>query len=119
MAAMQQINTHILNPWFVVLFFGTTLLSIASAIPAAMHLTHPASLWVIIGAAVFILGCFVVTVTANVPLNNILATAEPGLAEGQETWNRYLREWTPWNHVRTVTSTLAAFAYLVALSKLG
>lgn len=117
-SAMQSINVTILNPWFLALFLGTALGSLAVAVPALFQFGHPASAWVLAGAMFYVLGCFLVTGVFNVPLNNLLAAADPASTDGLEMWNRYLREWVPWNHVRTVATTLAGGAYLVALWKL-
>ena len=47
------------------------------------------------------------------PRNNALAAADATAPETAELWARYLREWTAWNHVRTVTG-LAAAALMTA-----
>ena len=69
----------------------------------------------IAGGLVYAVGMFGVTVFCNVPLNNALAAVDPAAAEAASTWARYLKEWTLWNHVRTVTSTVAAILFTVAL----
>ena len=51
----------------------------------------------------------------NVPLNNALDTATPSSADGARLWARYLSTWTPWNHVRTVTSFAATAALIAGL----
>jgi uncharacterized membrane protein len=57
-------------------------------------------------------GCVGVTMAFNVPRNNVLARLEPADPGAEETWRRYLVEWTAWNSVRTVAS-LAAMAALI------
>ena len=59
---------------------------------------------------------FVVTMLFNVPLNNALQTVDAASADAATTWARYLREWTIWNHVRTVASTAACASFIVALT---
>jgi len=59
-----------------------------------------------------------VTVLFNVPLNNKLAAVKPDSAEGNAVWTRYLREWTLWNHVRTVAPLAAMAAFILAFSKM-
>jgi uncharacterized membrane protein len=51
----------------------------------------------------------------NVPRNNALAAAAPDSADGARPWERYLREWTFWNHVRTAAALLAAVSFMTAL----
>lgn len=44
-AAMQAINVAVLNPLFLLFFFGTGVLCAALAIYALMHWSHPGSAW--------------------------------------------------------------------------
>jgi uncharacterized membrane protein len=105
-AVMQAINTTILRGPFMVVFPGTALACVAEVV---LTPAEPAA-W--IGAALFVLGSFGVTVGFNVPLNNRLAEVDPD-APG-DVWPDYLRRWTAWNHVRTVASIAAAAALLLA-----
>jgi uncharacterized membrane protein len=50
------------------------------------------------------------------PLNNALATVEPTSGEASAVWSRYLKEWTLWNHVRTIASTAASVLYIAAIA---
>ncbi|MCB9720077.1 MAG: DUF1772 domain-containing protein [Candidatus Omnitrophica bacterium] len=113
-AAMREINRVILNPVFFSVFFGTAVGSLllivaASRFPAARgYLTA--------GGACYLVGCIVVTVTRNVPLNEALQRADPGSPDEAALWARYLKEWTAWNHVRTVACVLAAGLFTLALT---
>jgi uncharacterized membrane protein len=51
----------------------------------------------------------------NVPLNNALARGASGDAAAVALWTKYLHDWTRWNHVRTITCTLAMVLFIVAL----
>lgn len=51
----------------------------------------------------------------NVPLNNALAAARADTPEGAGLWQRYLAEWTSWNHVRTVAPIVSAILFTAAL----
>lgn len=116
-AAMQSINATILNPGFLGMFLGTALGSLAAAVFAACHWAHPSSTWVLAGALLYLVGCFAVTAGFNVPLNHQLDTvnaSDPGAAAA---WSDYVTRWQPWNHLRTISTLLAAGAYLVALAK--
>ena len=68
------------------------------------------------GGVLYVLGMFVVTMTFNVPLNNALAAADPASQEAASLWARYLTDWTFWNHVRTVASTLACALFIAAIA---
>ncbi|GAA3042688.1 DUF1772 domain-containing protein [Actinokineospora globicatena] len=104
-ATMRSINRVIITPLFLVLFLGTGVLGVWLAI---------AGPWPrVLGAALYLLGVFVVTGVRNVPWNTELDALEPGTAEAAEYWPGYLRRWTAWNHVRTVASTGAAVAFVV------
>ncbi len=70
----------------------------------------------IVAAALFyIVGCFLVTMMFNVPLNNALAAVNPDSVEGATLWKHYLSRWTMWNTIRTAASLLAAAAFILAL----
>jgi uncharacterized membrane protein len=110
-AAMQSINKVIINPWFLVAFFGTAVACLALVIISVVEWRAPDSAYVIAGSVLYLTGSIVVTMVCNVPLNNVLAAADPGSAEGDRIWTRYLEVWTMWNHVRTV-ACLATTALL-------
>ena len=55
-----------------------------------------------------------VTAAANVPLNNALDRVDADSADGERLWQHYLSRWTAWNHVRTVASTAALLALVLA-----
>jgi uncharacterized membrane protein len=59
---------------------------------------------------------FVVTMIFNVPLNNALAAVDPSSPEAAPVWARFLKEWTFWNHVRTLACTAATIMYIVAIA---
>lgn len=115
MAAMQAINVTVLNPWFFAAFFGTgaaclaiTWLSWDNAADQALLLG---------GCALYLLGCVLVTVIGNVPLNERLAAGGAESADADAWWGHYLARWTLWNHVRTAASLVAAA--LFALARFG
>lgn len=107
---MRTLNEDIQNPLFLVLFTGTGLLSVAVAVAALFTWDEPGAAWRLAGGALYFVGAFGVTVAVNVPMNNRLAS------EGQPYWDEYRRRWTAWNHVRTVSSTAALVALLLALA---
>lgn len=114
-AAMQSINIVVLNPWFLGLFFGVALASLAIAVNTLRHLAVPAAAYLIAGAVLYNIGVIGVTIAFNVPRNNVLARADPQEPVSSEIWQRYLKTWTRWNHVRTIAALLAAIAFAVAI----
>jgi uncharacterized membrane protein len=115
MAAMKAINVTVLNPWFFLAFFGTGAVCLPVAFLAfgSSASTHRA--YLLSGCALYLLGCLLVTVAFNVPLNNRLASAEPESSGTEALWAHYLSRWTLWNHVRTAASLAAAGLFATAL----
>jgi uncharacterized membrane protein len=59
---------------------------------------------------------FLCTVLFNVPLNNALAVVDPASSAVSPVWARYLKNWTCWNHLRTISSTAAMVLYIAAIA---
>ena len=114
MRAMQIINRRILNPMFLGVFAGTALVSLAVIVLALLERT-PDFGFAVAGAACYLVGGFGVTAVGNVPLNNRLDEASIGTDRGRTLWKRYLRDWTRWNHVRTVFCIAAVPLLALAL----
>jgi uncharacterized membrane protein len=114
-AAMNAINSTILRSLFMPLFFGTTTAGAALTVLAVMRWGEPGATLMLAGGAIYVIGMFLVTVVFNVPLNNELARADPADANSAELWARYLKDWTSWNHVRTIASTAASALFIAAL----
>jgi uncharacterized membrane protein len=114
-AAMNAINSTILRSMFMPLFFGTTTAGAALTVLAVMRWGKPGATLMLAGGAIYVIGMFLVTVVFNVPLNNELARADPADANSAQLWARYLKDWTFWNHVRTIASTAASALFIAAL----
>nr|WP_294810269.1 anthrone oxygenase family protein [uncultured Sphingomonas sp.] len=109
--AMNAINVRILRSLFMPLFLGTTLTSLA-LVAIGLAGRVPGGPAMAAGGAIYVIGMFVVTLVLNVPLNNMLAAARD---DGGAAWSLYLRRWMPWNHVRTLSSTLACILFVAAI----
>jgi uncharacterized membrane protein len=114
-AAMQSINAVILKSWFMPLFYGTTLAALALVVLAALDWSKPGAPAMAIGGAVYVLGMFGCTLALNVPLNLALDAVAPASAEAAPVWARYLKDWTLWNHVRTLASAASAALFIAAI----
>ena len=115
---MNRINRVILASAFMPLFFGSTLILLLLLIAGVVSGGDPRAPWLIGTGALYCLGMFLCTVGFNVPLNHQLQ-AVGGESAPQETadlWRRYVRIWTRWNHVRTVSSGLTCAACLGLLA---
>jgi uncharacterized membrane protein len=114
-AAMNAINVTILRSWFMPFFVATTLSSLVAALLGLLRSDQPGAAMVT-GGVIYVVGMFVVTMVRNVPLNNLLAAADPRSAEGSSAWARYLKEWTFWNHVRTLSCVIGSALFTWALA---
>jgi uncharacterized membrane protein len=114
-AAMQSINVVVLNPGFLGVFLGTALVCALVLLLAFLPWRPEQSGYVIVGALLYLIGTFLVTMAANAPRNNALAALDPLAASSASLWNRYVVEWTFWNHVRTAASLAASLAFCWSL----
>jgi uncharacterized membrane protein len=105
-AAMQQINVAIINPWFLGTFLGAPLLAALAAV-LSRGASRPVLAWAALGAG-FAAATFVITVTLNVPLNDALdAAGNPArISDPAAVSAAFARAWERWNAVRAVSSTL-------------
>ena len=114
--AMNAINAVIVQSSFMPLFLGTTLASLLLAIAGLLRWDDPGAAAMLAGGALYVIGMFVCTIVFNVPLNNALAAVDPAGPEAASLWARYLSDWTLWNHVRTISSTLACGLFIWAIA---
>ncbi|MFF6801474.1 MULTISPECIES: DUF1772 domain-containing protein [Streptomyces] len=113
--AMNAINASAMTPVFVVLFLGSAALCAVITVVTFVLWPDHGTARLLVGSALYLCGAFGVTVVANVPRNETLMRKEPGTPEAVAYWPVYLREWTRWNHVRTLASAASAAVYLLAL----
>jgi uncharacterized membrane protein len=112
--AMRAINVTVITPLFMLVFFGTALLSVGVLLVAAAGaLNGPAGL-AVAGALSYLVGTFGLTAAYNVPRNNRLER-HGGSAAGVQYWPVYRREWTRANHVRTFAGIMAALLMTLAV----
>lgn len=114
-AAMNAMIVDIVGSSFMPVFVLTTLSAASLAILGIVRWGQPGSALMIAGGVIYVLGMFFVTMMFNQPMNETLAAVDPASPQGVALWSRYLAEWTMWNHVRTVTSTLATALFIAAL----
>ena len=113
--AMQAINVTVLNRLFLGTFMGTGALSIAAIVVALLRWDGLGSLCAVLAGAAYVLGSILVTMRGNVPLNNALMRITQADVLGEAIWKNYLRDWTKWNHVRTIACFIAMALFIVAL----
>lgn len=113
-AAMQAINVTILNPWFLLAFMGTAVLSLI-LVGGGFVYGGPARFYLIAGGLLFLGGVILVTMIVNVPMNNALEALQPGRDDAARLWSSiYLVDWVRWNHVRTLSSIGALGCFVMA-----
>ena len=78
---------------------------LAVLVPSLLH---------VVAAVAYLLGVIGVTAAFNIPLNDALDRVAADSAEGERLWRHYLSRWTAWNHVRTITSTVATVTLVLA-----
>ena len=94
---------------------GTPLLSLYLVIAAWTGVFGAAGYLLIPGGLIHIIGSFIVTIVANVPLNNRLDVVDPKSSTGRQMWEEYDTKWVPWNHVRTVAAFIAVCCLSIGL----
>ena len=114
-AAMNSINVTIVRSPFMALFVPTAILCIVISVLALMNWRGGASALMLAGAALYVFASFLSTIIFNVPMNDALAKVSGSGTEAAALWATYLKDWTWWNHVRTIASLLASVAFVRAL----
>ena len=107
--AFQAIDRAIINPLFMLTFFGALLLSGAAALVHLRDDVRSVLPW-IVAAAVLYLVVVVITMAVNVPLNDeIKAAGDPDRIADLAAVRANFHEtrWVAWNIVRTVATTVA------------
>jgi uncharacterized membrane protein len=114
-AAMNSINVTVINPLFFLAFFGTGAVCLALVAGAWFWGDAVSGRLILIASFAYLVGCIGVTMVFNVPLNNALAAVDANTPAGAALWQRYLADWTMWNHVRTVVPIVSAILFTAAL----
>ena len=112
-AAMQEINRKVMNLFFFLFFMGTAGTSLVLII---LSFVTSLDSWIVLSGSLFyFIGCFLVTGTRNVPLNNQLEAVNAEDNGSQDVWERYLKSWTMCNHIRTASSLIAMICFTLEI----
>jgi uncharacterized membrane protein len=115
-AAMNSIDATILGSLFMPFFYGTTLASLILGINGLVRRGEPGAMAMLAGGVIYIAGMFLCTIVFNVPLNNALAAVDPASSAAAPVWARHLKDWTFWNHVRTISSVASSALYIAGIA---
>ena len=107
--SFQAIDRAIINPLFMLTFFGALVVSIAAVL---LHLGGGARKvlpWILAATVLYLVGV-IATMAINVPLNDAIKAAGnpdqiPDLAAVRANFHE--TRWVAWNIVRTITTTVA------------
>lgn len=107
--AFQAIDRAIINPLFMLAFFGALVFSGGAALLHLKDDVRTVLPWVAAAAALYLV-VVIITMAVNVPLNDeIKAAGDPdsmaNLAAVRDAFHE--NRWVAWNVVRTLLSTLA------------
>lgn len=111
LTAFQRIDTAISNPWMMLTFLGSPVLTLAALL---LHLPRrsPAVPGLVL-ALVLVMATIAITGAIHLPLNAAVQAAVPDLVDAAALRGRFEERWVRWNVVRTVTCTgsLASLAW--------
>lgn len=113
--AMQAMNASVLNAVFAPAFFATPFVLAAAAYALGKQgFGHSARLFALSAAVYFCFG-MLLTMFANVPMNEALAiqTVPTEITTAREVWRAYSPDWQVWNQLRTIASGLS---FLIAIA---
>jgi uncharacterized membrane protein len=114
---MREINVTAVRAPLMLAIFGTALVVAVLAVFGLLGAPESGQWWSIGGAALYLFGVVGVTGGANVPRNNRLAApSDTDAAALAAAWQAFRPGWTAWNHVRTIASTVACLAFVLALA---
>ncbi|MEM6687678.1 MAG: anthrone oxygenase family protein [Bacteroidota bacterium] len=118
--AFQAINRAIINPTFILVFFGAFIAQVISII-VCKNMSNTITMWLIVASVLYFLGLVLVTILGNVPLNEILDKTNLSTASVSDLQNlrdQFEVKWNRLHLIRTITSTLSFVVLLLALIKI-
>ncbi len=115
--AFQQMNRAIINPLFIIVFFGPFISNLI--LLYLKYQTFEKSFWIFFTAALlFTLGVVFVTIFKNVPLNEILDKTDLTAISTEELKTlrkKFESPWNNWHLIRTLSATTSFVLLLIAL----
>ena len=116
LTAFQRIDAAIPNPWMMLTFLGSPVLTLA-ALVTQLTAGSPAVPWLAL-ALVLVAATVTITAAVHLPLNGAVQSAAPQFPDAAGLRSRFESRWVRWNFVRAATSVgaLAALAWALFVS---
>lgn len=111
--SMQGINKTVFRSVFLSSFFLLVPITLLCGGYALLKLSGAEKALILTASASYIVCVFLVTVFGNVPMNEKLAKMPHTSKDAENYWKVYCRNWTRWNHVRTLGSVVTAICFLL------
>lgn len=109
---MQRINHKVFRTIFLFTALGLVPLMALLAIHSYTGQEGIERQLIISGTLIYLIGMLGVTIGGNVPMNEKLAKMDPETYEAAAYWQIYLKVWTRWNHLRTLSSFIAGILFI-------
>lgn len=111
--AMRRMNIAIINPVFLATFIGPVVTAAATGF-LLLGIDEDTSAYLsLAAAAVYLVGCLIITGRINIPLNNALENSTS--TDWKQRWADFSPRWQRWNTVRTLSSGVALILCGIAL----
>ena len=115
--AMQTINREVFRWIFMTLFLGLAAVSLLLMAYGLTQVGGIAGAQIALAGLTYLVGCFLVTVVVNVPMNEALARMDLSATATRAYWTGvYLPRWTVWNSVRAWACLLASGLLLLGVA---
>jgi len=115
--AFQQMNRSIINPLFIIVFFGPFFLGLLN-IYLFKNEIGPIIWILIISIAFYFCGVLLVTMFGNVPLNDLLDKSDLSKASVEDLKllrNQFEVKWNRLHFIRTISSTISFTLLILTL----
>lgn len=112
--AMQRINAAAPRPLFMLAFVGTGVVCAVLLVQALTAMDRDGALLRLLGAVLYLLA-IVITGGFHIPRNNALDRVDPGSADAEAIWRRFLAQWLPGNQLRMLVAAAGSVLLVVSL----
>lgn len=119
--AFQQMNRVIINPTFIVVFFGAFALQLVN-IFLLKNTSTALLIHIITATLMYFFGVVLVTIFGNVPLNELLDKtnlAETNMESLQNLRTHFEAKWNRLHLIRTIASIISFLLLLISLLKIN